>query len=111
MEFSEAQQKQIRDTLNKQRRLCELYQEQIALGAVPQAAEMQALVASTANLVMVVTSRPAVHDAATIKAAVRLQGSARVMELFMPKPEEVKEVKTTKTAAKPAKKAKQAKKN
>jgi len=104
MEFTVAQHKQVRDTLNKQRRLCELYQEQIALGAVPEIAEMEALVAATANLCLVVTRRPAIHEAATIKAAVRLQGSAAVLQLLMPQPEEVKQEKPAKAAA-PAKKA------
>ena len=79
MEFTDAEKKQVRDTVNKQRRLCEMYHMRAIAGSVP-AEVLGQLAASTSAISQVVLAESDKHDAATVKAAAKLQGSVLVMQ-------------------------------
>lgn len=84
MEFTEAEKKQVRDTVNKQNRLCQMYQLRAITGSVP-AEVLGALAASTEQVAQVVLAESEKHDEATVKAAARLQGSMMVMQMLYQK--------------------------
>lgn len=111
MEFTEAEMKQVRDTLNKQNRLVLMYQMKAITGSVP-ANVLGALAASTEQVAQVVIADSGSHDAATLKAATKLQGSMMVMQMLYAKAVEAEEAaaKAAKKAA-PKKAAKAAKKS
>lgn len=98
MEFTDAEKKQVRDTVNKQRRLCEMYQMQALVGSVP-AAVLEQLAISTAAVAKVVLEQADSHDSATVKAAARLEMSVLMMQQLYQKAVEAE------TPAKPAPKA------
>tara|TARA_R100001510_G_scaffold34133_1_gene30656 strand:+ start:44333 stop:44671 length:339 start_codon:yes stop_codon:yes gene_type:complete len=106
MEFTEAEHKQVRDTLNKQRRLCEMYHMKSIMGAEIPAKSLGALAAATDNLTTVVIEASSAHDAATIKAATRLISSAMVIKDLYSKAQARDEAAAK---AKPASKAKTSK--
>lgn len=102
MEFTDAEKKQVRDTVNKQRRLCEMYQMRALTGSVP-AETLEQLAISTAAVAKVVLSDAAQHDSATVKAAARLDMSVLMMQQLYQKAVEAE------TPAKPEPKAKASK--
>lgn len=106
MEFTDAEKKQVRDTLNKQRRLCEMYHMRAIAGSVP-ANVLGHLADSTRAVAQVVLREADKHDAATVKAAAKLEVSVLVMQHLYQQAVEAAEVAAK--ADKPAPKAKAAK--
>ena len=110
--FSDADEKTIRDTVNKQRRLVELYAMSSLSGndKVVSTQLEQVIVASNA-VASLVMEHASGHQAATVKAATSLMGATMIAQMQSAKLQETKEQKTSKPAkAAPKKAAKTAKK-
>jgi len=80
--FSEADEKTIRDTVNKQRRLIELYNMQRAMGnSLISSTQLQHIVSSSKAISALILENATGHHAATMKAATSLMGAMMVAQM------------------------------
>jgi hypothetical protein len=80
--FSEADEKTIRDTVNKQRRLIELYNMQRAMGnSQISSSQLQHIVSSSKAISSLIIENATGHHAATLKAATSLMGAMMVAQM------------------------------
>ena len=103
--FSEEEHKQIRDTVNKQRRLVELYQMRHFTGQPVSEAVLQGLIASSQGLVAVIQADAADHQKATNKSAMTLNGATMVIKQLYSDAVAAREDREAAAAAKAAKPA------
>lgn len=108
--FSEADEKTIRDTVNKQRRLVELY----AMGSLSGndkvvSSQLEKVIVASNAVASLVMEHASGHQAATIKAATSLMGATMIAQMQSAKLQETKE-QTKPAKAAPKKAAKTAKK-
>jgi hypothetical protein len=80
--FSEADEKTIRDTVNKQRRLIELYnmRSMTSPGSITSE-QLQHIVASSQAISNLIVENASGHQAATMKAATSLMGAMMVARM------------------------------
>tara|TARA_R110001592_G_scaffold89703_1_gene263628 strand:+ start:373 stop:729 length:357 start_codon:yes stop_codon:yes gene_type:complete len=110
--FSDADEKTIRDTVNKQRRLVELYaMGSLAGNAKVTAEQLEKVIVASNAVASLVMESAAGHQAATVKAATSLMGATMIAQMQASKLSETKELLTSKPVkAAPKKAAKAAKK-
>ena len=102
--FSDEEHKQIRDTVNKQRRLVELYQMRHFTGQPVSEEVLQGLIASSQGLVAVIQADAAEHQKATNKSAMTLNGATMVIKQLYSDAVAAREAREAAAAAKSASK-------
>jgi len=98
--FSEEEHKQIRDTVNKQRRLVELYQMRHFTGQPVSEEVLQGLILGSQGMVAVIQADAADHQKATNKSAMTLNGAIHVVKQLYRDAVAAREVREAAAAAK-----------
>jgi len=111
--FSDADEKTIRDTVNKQRRLVELYaMSSLSGNDKVVSTQLEKVIVASNAVASLVMEHASGHQAATVKAATSLMGATMIAQMQSAKLQETKEQETSSKPAKaaPKKAAKTAKK-
>jgi hypothetical protein len=102
--FSDEEHKQIRDTVNKQRRLVECYQMRHFTGQPVSEEVLQGLILSSQGMVAVIQADAAEHQKATNKSAMTLNGATMVIKQLLSDAVAAREVREAAAAEKSASK-------